>query len=807
MAFLVLILLIMGAARVDTLASFKGNLLYVQQTDNFVTLNPTLINFHRAFNMKLIDICLESLDSFGQLYSDFCIQLHEQTKNMYNYTATRTGNQKQATGICLERDMILPEIRNIEEKEALFKVMKTAGVYKVLGGLQYNGQTLNYISDGTRSTITKYRSCEFCETKDIWDIQAFNKNNSPNWLRLWYYKLDDKNELVAFPEDEATRNLMYTLIICQTKPSVESTMLTTLARNACERDTKEINKTNEYLRKEAAQFYRPQRVKRGIAMALGAGFLGMETLNSMVTGGAPLGFMGKTMANIFGFATADDMRITKDQLNKHSKALQDLTINQQLLIEAHTKVTEDILQIRRLATNIQYDTAILFSDLNNKLAIYNLQSALQTTLLKMANAITAATQHNTSPYVFGFEDLRNLTVEYRSQNIPLTNDLNDVITTLALVENRYTFIFSAPLLNPANDFIFYEIRDLPIYHNDRQYKAEITHKFFALNQPKTEYVMVTQTEYYNCLKLMVCNVASPFVQVTNKSPCEILTLKYETQHCKLTETNENMDQFATIDNTTYYSLPEPTEIHISCFREAVQYTQHKAISGTGQITTQPGCQISAKEQIISIRPGYVRSRHNLEDNTFFEILKIPEKQWLIPSTTTQLPINITLPPFTFRDANTFKDSMSVIFNKDTTYAEAIRIICYISVIVTIFLSFYCCFPRCRLWFNGCCFIQKPTKYWRDVRKYQVPDFISQRRLNAAQITAPDPVDESTTPIFSPKTSPKLDKAATFRTQYDTMNPDMKVIESAPYPFNRLQNLYPPILLKTFKPRSETVNPV
>jgi hypothetical protein len=95
-------------------------------------------------------------------------------------------------------------------------------------------------------------------------------------------------------------------------------------------------------------------------------------------------------------------------------------------------------------------------------------------------------------------------------------------------------------------------------------------------------------------------------------------------------------------------------------------------------------------------------------------------------TTTKAP-NTTLSPIKFRDVASIGDAVSIVFNHDTTFAEMIRILCYIFSILSILATIYCCYPRFRLWFNGCCFFQKPTKYWRDVKGYKVPEYISKNK--------------------------------------------------------------------------------
>lgn len=773
--------------------TFKGNIIYMQQTQTAVTVNPQLVNFHRRFDIQMILVCLDTLDRFAAAYHEFCDEALAPQRGEFKTIILPPANYREVAFKCQEFNAMVPEITSPIEANLLLADMKSHNTSKTFAGLSFNDGRFTYNSNREVATWAKVRRCPKCEVGDVFTYLDFNEivKTQGHEVHLYYEDIDSRLVITANGHN-STQGCPKLPVTCVKNTIPKESLLNTIAKHSCLRDREEIKRTNAFLRQEIFQFASPnKRIKRHIGLAIGAGFLGVETIHSLFRSGAPFSLLGKGIASIFGFATADDMKMTKEQLERHSKALVDLSVNQQLLIEAHSKVSADINQLQRYNNKQDHDVAVLYAELDNKVAIYNLQTLLQLTLLKMSNAVASATQHNTSPYVFGQADLNNVTLLFRSKNIPLTANLNEIYTSLVLVDNVYTFVFSAPIINLKNDFHFYEIRDLPIYNKNIQYKLRIQHRYFAINSATNEYILVTETEYRTCLTLLVCNVAAPFMKINTHAPCEILTLKYNTQHCQMDQTDEPAPNFLTVDNVTYYSIPAPMEIHIVCTDSHLSFDEHKSIIGTGQIQTMPGCNIQAGND-ISVRPGFVASRHNLESDTLFQILKVPDMAMLYPTTEAEIE-DVSPPPFTFRDVSNFKDAIGIIFNQDTTYAEAIRIIVYISVIISILASIYCCFPKVRLWLNGCCFFQKPTKYWRDVKGYQVPDFVSKHRQILAMEYAPVKVDDTIEIISETMPQPATNE----HTHAGSHTPDVTVTTNAPYPFNTLHNLYNPLLFKTF----------
>ncbi len=478
--------------------------------------------------------------------------------------------------------------------------------------------------------------------------------------------------------------------------------------------------------------------------------------------------------------------ITGYSYNLRQLCFANLSINQKQLVAAYEQVRIDIQTMQEAHRHLEHDVGVLFANLDNKLTVRNLQSLLQMTLLKMSQAISAAVQHHTSPFVFGTADLKNLSDVFRQKNVPLTDNINDVITSLAVVDNFYTFIFSAPILKTKNELHLYEIRDLPVYNKNLQYKAKVEHRYYAISLTSAEYTVLSDAEYYLCKNYFVCTAAAPFKIIGPNSPCELLTIKYQTNRCALEEFVGPAEQFLTYGNITYYSVPEPIEIHITCDESNGSTNRHQEIYGTGKIEIAPGCNIKISEN-ANIRPSYVISRHNLEGDSFFKFLNVSGMPFVYPTTTK--PPNVTRTPIVFREVASLKEAINIVFNQDTTLAEAIRMIIYLITIFSILATIYCCYPRFRLWFNGCCFITKPTKYWRDVRGYVVPDFISRnRQLQADNIGSIEKVDEIELQVVSAPREPEIKPS------------ENKIAENIqpPYPFNRLTRLYSPLLINSLR---------
>ena len=796
----------------------QGNLIFIK-SDRPATLNPTFIHFHRTFDFRTLEISLRTLDNFVKMYHNFCVMTETYHTKDPDIHYIPDISYRNAQYRCNQYRAQLAEVRSDSDIKFIKTEMIKKNWTEIYAGLSYVDNKYLYLSDMKESFFTTTILCKDCTIQNrlLGSDYAYVLYNQGDEVHFKY--VISKGTLAIMPvghkpDDPSCPKLP---VICLRRKTAEQSVLQAIARQSCVREEEELKRINTHLREELAQFAHPSlvkppkdsnirrkreirlkilranrpRKKRAIGLigaGIGAGILGIESLHSIINAVSPLSLMGKGLAAIFGFATASDLRLTQKQLLLHSQAITNLTMNQQILIEGYKKVNEEIEQLRESQNKQEHDIAVLFANIDNKLAVRNLQYLLQITLLKMSQSIASANSHQTSPYVLGKADLKKLTETFRGNNVPLTDNINDVITSLAIIDNMFTFIFAAPILTQKNDLYLYEIRDLPVYKNNKQFKSKINHRYIAISIKDDTYVTLTEAEYFNCIQYFICTTAAPFTMINKDSPCEVLSLKYESSHCELEAYDGPMENFLTYNNVTYYSLSDTMEIHIVCEDSQSSFNQHRDIHGNGKIQIAPGCNIKIANK-ANIRPSYVVSRHNLEGDTFFKLLEVPGN---LPNLypTTPAPSNTSRPPIHFNEITSIKDVATFVFNQDTTIAEIIRILFYILTIFSILGTIYCCFPRFRLWFNGCCFIEKPTKYWRDVKGYVVPEYISKQKQRQAsspeskenEIEAPVPMDID--PVEMQTDIPKHEPIVTVR--------------PPPYPFDRLHRLYNPKIIQQFR---------
>ncbi len=74
-----------------------------------------MINFHKSYDLRTIDLCLQTLDDFYEAYEEFCM-----TTLLDNYVHPepvyiRRITFREAQFKCYEYDSQLPEIKNHEQ--------------------------------------------------------------------------------------------------------------------------------------------------------------------------------------------------------------------------------------------------------------------------------------------------------------------------------------------------------------------------------------------------------------------------------------------------------------------------------------------------------------------------------------------------------------------------------------------------------------------------------------------------------------------------------------------------------------------
>ena len=725
----VLLLIILRVVASLRTAQLKGNLVFETEQQSTVTINPHYIQFNRQFDLSNIQIAIDLLTNYTESYNQYCNDIQKDRKRVYDMFQANAMFFEGNT-VCRKNHGFVPEVRTEAEAERLMELMKLINIKETPAGVMISNRTLVYVRTGQLNLFKSYRYCNECKIISHF-IPPDSKRKS-----VFVYAYDDSNVMHIKESKCYTEACESSPIICTKGTEFDSSILTTLATHSCIRDTAYMQQTNKFLQQEyesfvdatntimkrRRRFAPPLRRKRMIPAIplLTGGMIGGGLMSSAMSGINPFTFIGEMVGGVFGLATARDLRITQEMIQKVSFELDKVKINQQTIVEAINGMMVHSTRLEKLIRFQTHDVAVIYGELDSKIAMRYLQSVIQMTLLKIHASMVAARQFKPSPYVFGQKDLRDLTSDPKYFKNKMTTQLEDVATALIVVNNKFTFLIAVPLKEEKSQYSTYKIRQLPIFNNNKTYKASVTNQFYAINLNTNEYIPLTDTDYSGCSQKPLCATQQPVFTITSKSPCEISSFVFSKQICPLELAPPVGPSFLNYGNTTFYSVPEKLTVNVRCSINGRPLSRHETIDGIGSFQAHTGCTTQVLEQ-AQIRPIHVAEIHDLEGNSVFGVLKqfdfsaIQYPQEPDQNTTTQKPITIL-------EVSSFTQGLNLLFDVKTNSTDVARIFLALTCFIILFLIIYLCVPPFKLWFNDCCSFTKPHKYWG--QKYiNVPQFV------------------------------------------------------------------------------------
>jgi len=475
------------------------------------------------------------------------------------------------------------------------------------------------------------------------------------------------------------------------------------------------------------------RTKRNPILAVGGGLMAANAVTSIFTGESPLSWFGNILSSTLGLASKADLKNIILHLQHHATAISDIVINQEQLHNSYLNIRKNVLNIQDITAQMEYGTANMAVELDNKLAIKNLQVVMQLTLLKIASAFTAAQQHKASPYIFSQDELDNIASTVRNKKIFLSTSMNDVIVNVVQNNSNILFIFTIPVLDERSMFNFYEAKTIPIFEHDKSYIANSDLQFFAITANTNEYSVVSESEYYFCLTQKQCHISDVIHPINSDSHCTIQTFQENKQVCELIPTQTPQKPFfAFYGNKTFFSVPQPIAIRITCQETPLSYvtdTQTKTVSGTGFIEIKPSCTIVLPDSRKYFSNPILEAEY-LESSNFMAILKESQPTILnftfhIPKptqATTETPV--TLKPIEL-------SVIQQIFHEISQPAKSLSaaaIFFIIILIIAIIAIIPCIFSKCcRTWFTTCTLMKNPRSWWTEYKNYDLSNFTKLNR--------------------------------------------------------------------------------
>ena len=444
---------------------------------------------------------------------------------------------------------------------------------------------------------------------------------------------------------------------------------------------------------------------------------------------------GDWTARIFGGRNFRDMNHLNDGIQINSKALKAVSLNQMELRNGYDNLRHEIIILKNITQINENALLALFAEKDTKDACSKLQNIVQTALMKLAQAMSDALSHKTSPYVFSFEELQAIALKERSEKILLTGEIDDVYTTLIIKDKHYRFTFAIPVLDDKYAYRLYSARAIPIYGPDND--AVVTPpdiKYLGISADTTKYVELTRHEYVDCIKGSFCIISGIPNTFNTKDSCTAAAYRENAIKCPHIHLPNPIPFFVTYGNKTFYSVPNNYSIDTICpnlntRNHAPAVRGISVISHIGELSINKNCFIKLPDDRIIENHHMPDTSTDLGVSNIMEALKFAPKfeshnyNWTkadIWNKWTDAPEIDIKPDWEF-DMD-WKNTFNKMFSPTELLAHSGRDVFILLVIIAILILICAFSTKCFRWFKTWALISNPKKYWTTIKGYNVPGF-------------------------------------------------------------------------------------
>ena len=798
--------------------TLKGGLIY-ESGHKPIQVNSNYMTFHRQLNISLVSNSVKLCDKYISRYTTLCNQLMNSSKLEQDSTEipkTRyfVPPQKvafeEATSVCKSLNGIIPEPRLFNELIELNKIMTNRLINEIPIGIYYNvpHNRFQYISDNADvRTVNLFQYIMYKNGTNEFTPGPFHKRQEVKDAAInnLIYAYKHHNIIdIAIPPMEKKIPLVLNPqhIICQELPKPDNpkkSILTTIANMHCLQSVPDLTATNDFLQQELtiftsainnhspiAKFKRESHniTKRFAPALVIPSVIGVaNTLTSAATGEAPLSWFGNLLSKVFGFPTESSMSEAITMINQHSTTIQSITINQNELISAYNALASQLRKFSDFVSATEYTASYLFNLIDNRFAINKLQNIIQFTFLKIAEALTAAMTHATSPYILSESELKTISHSYKGLNIHLTTDISQVYTTAFLLNGSIYFTFHIPILEEKLFHHLYQVTPVPIYAQNSSFIPEIDAKYIALSITDNYYSILTSLEYSKCISGTYCSISDIQRPNDHSAHCVISTYFSDKPTCPLVNYTLEDSFFKVYGNQLIYSTNGTLPIHLRCPQKHATTFQPITInlSGMGKAHIADGCSITLQNNKRFSTLSKIKSVQ-LDTTPFMNVISnSPNISLLQFKPLTYESISIPIIHVHNHSESNNPDLWQKLTRPTENIAHIIRTLLTIIVICTL-LSFMCIFSRkIRIWFKTCIFWKNPRTWWTTYKQYDISTFQKRSDIEKAKEQVRQSVKyRPYRRPFNPS-SPPDDRSNTLPPQMSLINPNYPSFRDSIYP--------------------------
>ena len=602
------------------------------------------------------------------------------------FTTQEKTNVLNAPQVCKRQGARLPEIRNYEKQERVRKLAIKKNIDLIYSGVYLDkyGSIFRYKSDdGLLTSATTMHKMSYGGAYG----NADHRDDFNNWYVLQeaqshpiFYKNpkgDFHLRIISYEESKKNEH-----IICERGPAPpdakkqfnnQTNMIVLLAHHNCQRDakglcdatsdiTKEVkqltglNFTTHYNKTFHKEIFFPKgfqrvfkrsvdneaiRTKRAapILLPLAGTVAGANVITSIITGAAPLSWLGDIGSAIFGTPTRSEFEQLKQSTLRSEAEIATLSMDNVETRVAISQVEQRVQEITDMALSAHSGIVTSTMEQDLKSFIRSEIGRISTSLLKYGNIIMAAMNGKTSNYAITPQELSQAVNNIANEHhIKLSTKISDIssIVELDKENNTINIYFKVPILETGKLFTLYRVQTLPIYAHNKTLLPEIQHNYIGISKSHSEYITLTGDEFAKCsMQPHDCKVSSPIIPMTKEQHCVIKTYTDQKMKCPLFEKDiKPRPEFINQGNHTIYSVPEPTTIYVKCDKPNQQshrfMDETTTVTGMGEITFRDGCTITTSDGTKWTTPP-IRRAETIKSNTaLFGNLK----PFVLPENTT-----------------------------------------------------------------------------------------------------------------------------------------------------------------------------
>ena len=445
---------------------------------------------------------------------------------------------------------------------------------------------------------------------------------------------------------------------------------------------------------------------------------------------APLSFVGSILSKVFGLTTDAETRKAYTYIRGNTKSIIALDLNQREIASKYNLLKNEIENLHKITETTEFSVSTLAAEFDNKQACRSLQTTIQLSLLKIANALAFAINKKTSPYILSSKELDDLATNSRKNKIFMSNKLEDVETNVLQYEQKLLFTFSIPIIEDENLFRIYSVRNFPVYNDvGMSFKSNLDLQYMGISVSNRDYIELTNTEYSQCIKASYCKVSSSIAQIDENSHCTVISHINNNQTCTMYQTDAAHERpfFATYGNVTLFSAPVTYSARAICpnmHSNADPLNDRIILSGVGSVQIKPGCYIILPDN-RKISAQQQPTVYHLGETTIMEAFKYTPKRFNYTFKIHEPRLNYSLPDLELMTVSI--NDAADLWRSSFHPRNAIPVV---TIVLTLSFTFIfliglacCCSPKFRHFCRAGCPTENPTKYLKKYKNYNVPTVV------------------------------------------------------------------------------------